>query len=151
MSIDAIAPVRKSVRVRMTPARAFELFTRELARWWPLARYSCSGDANATVEFEGAGGRVIETARDGTRHVWGTLLEWNPPQSFAMTWHPTQPAEQATRVDVRFVPADGWTEIQFAHSGWEARGAQAFTARETYERGWTSVLEQYVAYAREVA
>lgn len=151
MSIEAIAPVRKSVRVRTAPARAFELFTRELARWWPLARYSCAGDAAVAVEFDVAGRQVVETARDGTRHVWGALLEWNPPHSFAMTWHPAQPAEHATRLDVRFVTADGWTEVQLVHSGWEARGEQAFTARQSYEGGWTAVLEKYVAHAREAS
>ena len=30
-----IAPVRKSIRVNAEPARAFEVFTAGLGRWWP--------------------------------------------------------------------------------------------------------------------
>ena len=31
-----IAPVRKSVRVKAPVARAFDVFTSGLSRWWPL-------------------------------------------------------------------------------------------------------------------
>jgi hypothetical protein len=31
-----IAPVRKSVRVKAPMARAFDVFTSGLSRWWPL-------------------------------------------------------------------------------------------------------------------
>jgi len=32
-----IAPVRKSVRVKAPVARAFNVFTSGLSRWWPIA------------------------------------------------------------------------------------------------------------------
>jgi hypothetical protein len=37
------APLQKTVTIRRrTAAEAFEVFTTEIARWWPLARYSIS-------------------------------------------------------------------------------------------------------------
>ena len=30
----AVAPVRKSIRVKATPERAFDVFTRGMSRWW---------------------------------------------------------------------------------------------------------------------
>jgi hypothetical protein len=30
-----VAPVRKSVRVNANSARAFEVFTQGMSRWWP--------------------------------------------------------------------------------------------------------------------
>src|SRR5262249_8589963 len=35
-----IAPVEKTVRVACAPARAFEVFTAQIARWWPLATHT---------------------------------------------------------------------------------------------------------------
>jgi len=89
--------------------------------------------------------------RDGTRHVWGSLLELNPPNAFAMTWHPGQPGEQATRVGVQFVSmADGGTEGRLAHSGCEVQGDRATDARNGYDGGWQVVLAKHAEKAREV-
>jgi uncharacterized protein YndB with AHSA1/START domain len=86
------------------------------------------------------------------RHVWGSLLEWNPPHAFAMTWHPGQPSEQATRVVVQFAAAAaGGTEVRLLHSGWEARGDRAIDARNSYDGGWQVVLAKYTERAREAA
>ena len=145
-----IPPVDKCVQVMLDPHQAFDLFTRDIARWWPLATHSCSGDSHATVSLDmQVGGTVIETTREGSRHPWGQLLEWNPPQGFAMTWHPGQPAGQATRVEVSFVALpSGGTEVRVRHSGWEARGDRAVAARDSYDNGWPRVLEQFIDAAR---
>jgi hypothetical protein len=34
-TIIQIAPVRKTVRVKASPQRAFEVFTAGIDRWWP--------------------------------------------------------------------------------------------------------------------
>jgi uncharacterized protein YndB with AHSA1/START domain len=144
----AIAPVRKSIRVRLEPAAAFDLFTRQLARWWPLAQHSCAGADAVDVEFEPrAGGTVFERTRAGERHVWGTLLDWEPPHRFAMTWHPGVEPAKATRLAVEFVAArDGGTEVNLVHDRWEARDE---SARRSYDGGWEGVLARFVAAAEE--
>ena len=38
----ALAPVEKSVWVPLTPDRAFDLYTRQLDTWWPVATHSLS-------------------------------------------------------------------------------------------------------------
>jgi len=56
------------------PDAAFSYFTRDIALWWPLTRYSCSEDRAARVVFEEReGGKLIETEGDGTQYVWGTV------------------------------------------------------------------------------
>ncbi len=37
---------------RARPTRAFDYFTRDIGRWWPVARYSCSEARAAGVSFE---------------------------------------------------------------------------------------------------
>lgn len=141
-----LAPVMKTLQVRLGPADAFDLFTRQMARWWPLARFSCGGAADAGIEIEPrVGGNIVEHTRDGARHVWGTLTAWEPPHRFAMTWHPGQPPETATRLAVEFTPlAAGGTEVRLVHDGW--RDAER---RGGYQQGWDEVLACFVARTQE--
>lgn len=135
------ATVDRSVLVTLNPPEAWALFTQRLRDWWPLKSHSCSGDAQARVEFEPrVGGAVVEIAPDGRRHPWGTLAEWAPPHAFTMSWHPGQPTEQATRLRVTFTARADATEVRVQHDGWEARGAESDNARRDYDRGWPVVL-----------
>lgn len=93
-----LPPLRHRVQVRQAPAAAFELFTTQIARWWPFRGHSCFGDKAADVVFEPrVGGAVTEVALDGERMAWGTLTEWSPPDAFAMRWYPGLDAAEATR------------------------------------------------------
>ena len=143
-----IASVIKTVHVRLAPTDAFDLFARQLTRWWPLAQYSCGGTDAERVEVEmRIGGSVIEHTKSGARHVWGTVTAWDPPHGFAMTWHPAHSADEATRLRVEFLAgASGGTEVRLTHDGWEAREAGT---REAYDGGWSGVLARYVAAAEE--
>lgn len=151
MSEGDMPPVVKSLRVALPPSAAFELFTRELARWWPLATHSCAGaDAVDVVIEPHAGGRVTEHARDGRQAPWGTVLAWDPPRHFAMSWHPASDPAMATRVDVRFAAADGGgCRLELIHSGWEVRGGEGAAVRERYDDGWVKVLERYAQATRQ--
>ena len=147
--LASVAPVCKSVTVRLRPLEAFALFTDELSKWWPLATHSCNGRRARRVVVEPrAGGAVTEHAEDGGTAPWGRVLAWDPPAHFAMSWHPGSPESDATRVDVRFSDAgDGLCRVDLVHSGWEAR-ADGPAARNRYEGGWETVLASYAAAAR---
>ena len=143
----SIPPIEKTIRVRLIPADAFDLFTRQITRWWPLAQYSCGGADALGLEFEEkVGGVVIERTRGGERHVWGTVTAWDPPHRFSMTWHPGHPLQEATRLTVEFTAAESGTEVRLFHDGWEARDPQA---RESYDGGWPAVLARYAAATEE--
>jgi uncharacterized protein YciI len=131
----AVAPIRREVRVGCDAETAFELFTAHLAAWWPMAEHSVYG-ARASVAFED--GRVVE--RLGSEHaVWGTVLEWDRPDGFSMTWHPGQGPERATEVAVSFQADGDDTVVTLTHTGWE-RLAEPEAAREEYNSGWPHVL-----------
>ncbi len=143
----ALAPVVKTVLVAASPDRAFEVFTSRLGDWWPLARYSVDGPkAEGVVMDCREGGEVVETTGDGSREVWGTVVEWAPPDRLALTWHPGQPADEATRVEVAFVAEGTSTRLTLTHTGWEGHGAGA-EARASYDSGWVAVLEGFGALA----
>jgi uncharacterized protein YndB with AHSA1/START domain len=139
-----LPPVDRRVTVPLAPDDAFALFTRGMRAWWPFEGHSCSGQAGGDVQFEPwLGGAVTEVGRDGSRHAWGTLSEWNPPHGFAMSWHPGLPTEVATQLRLSFTPTAAGTEVRVLHSGWEARGEQAAEKRDQYNSGWPLTLQAF--------
>lgn len=138
-------PVIKIVTVRADQLSAFGRFTSEMASWWPLPSHSVGGLNAETVVMEGrVGGRIIERIRGGGESVWGTISAWDPPRRVAFSWHPGDPAEKATNVEVRFVAIDSArTRVELEHVGFERLGAMAKKARRGYPIGWAYVLGLY--------
>ena len=42
--VATIPPVALDTLVPCSPEAAFDYFTRDIARWWPLAEHSCGGE-----------------------------------------------------------------------------------------------------------
>lgn len=138
-----LAPIEIDLVVPCAPERAFDYFTRDIGRWWPLATHSCAGERAAGVAFEPrVGGMLVETARDGTRHSWGTIEAWEPGHRVAFTWHPGRDPATAQRVDVEFRATPAGTRVTLVHGGWETLGEQAAQTRGHYVEGWRQVLVQ---------
>jgi len=143
-----VTPLRKSIVVRRPPAEAFEIFTARLSRWWPLSKFSIhQAEAVSCVVEPRVGGAVYEVARNGDRGIWGTVLAWDPPGRFVMTWHPGRPADSAQEVEVRFVAVREGTRVELEHRGWTALGPAAGEARTGYDEGWGIVLGTHYAEA----
>jgi hypothetical protein len=51
-----VAPVRKSIRVRATPERAFDIFTAGMSRWWNRHEFRSGGSVR-----QGRGAAVTST------------------------------------------------------------------------------------------
>jgi uncharacterized protein YndB with AHSA1/START domain len=154
MSVERIEPylepVRKAVRVARTPDEAFDLFTAQLARWWPLATHSL-GQARARdcgIEPR-VGGAVYEVGDDGQRAAWGEVRVWEPPRRFVMTWHPGRAPDAAQEVEVRFLADGDGTRVELEHRGWQALGSEAPRVREQYDGGWAVVLGRYAGVTGE--
>ena len=141
MTATALDPVRRSREVAAAPERTWTALTAEIGRWWPLGgRFSCSGDPTAAVAFRD--GLLVETEPDGTEHVWGEVLRWEPPHRVLLTWHPGQPAgPTATEVELTVVPlSSGGSRVEVVHTGWERLARDPAPVRESYDGGWDSVL-----------
>ena len=141
--MSTVPPIRREILVDADPQTAFEVFTARIGRWWPLEEHSVYG-ASATVAFED--GRLVERSADGQAAVWGAVTRWEPPTAVAFSWHPGQPAERASRVEVTFAAADGRTLVTLEHAGWEVFADPA-AARAEYDQGWPAVLAGYREYA----
>ena len=146
-----IAPIVMKTSVSCPPARAFAYFTRDIARWWPLARYSCGGADAQDVRFEPhVGGGILETTRDGTTHRWGTVSAWAPGERVTFSWHPGRDDSAAQWVDVTFAATAAGTLVTLTHGGFEKLGARAQQAKSEYENGWPAVFGRlYPAYCTQ--
>jgi uncharacterized protein YndB with AHSA1/START domain len=144
-----IAPVRATVKVPVLPERAYELFSRDLGAWWPLSTHSVGLERSMSVSVgRSVGEPIVETLRDGTTAVWGTILELEPPNRITFNWHAGRSADLTTLVEVTFsADSEGSTIVELVHSGWE-RWADGSSQAAGYQEGWPLVLEAYVEGAR---
>jgi uncharacterized protein YndB with AHSA1/START domain len=135
-------PLRIEFTVACPPARAFEVWTAEISRWWPKG-HSVSGDPGLTVTLEPrVGGRIFERTPQGAEHEWGEVLAWEPPQRLVYLWHLRFDRSDATEVEITFTGGDE-TTVTIVHSGWERLGAVGPERRERNERGWAGLVPHY--------
>src|SRR5262245_30868377 len=112
-STETYTPLHKTVTVPWSQERAFHRFTSEIGSWWPLKTHSVGGEQSVHCVFEGrVGGQIYEETRDGTRHVWGTVLEWEPPARAVFTWHPDRTPDVAQNIEIRFTPDGNGTRLE---------------------------------------
>jgi len=144
-----IAPVRKSIRVNATQARAFDVFTSGLGRWWPRDHGIGNKPMKAAVMETRLGGRWYELAEDGTQANVGRIIVWEPPQRFVMTWDINSRWKPDTtissEVEVRFI-ADGAnaTRVELEHRKFEQMGTEAGESmRKDVDGGWPRLLELF--------
>lgn len=141
-------PVVKTVEVPCSAARAFDVFVRNTAKWWPLDRHSVSAGAgkaarDITIDPH-VGGAIRETTHEGNISEWGRVLEFAEGKAFAMTWHPGNPASLATHLRLEFIQlAPDRTRVVLTHSGWEVLAGDADERRNGYNSGWNGVLDVF--------
>jgi uncharacterized protein YndB with AHSA1/START domain len=150
---NAIAPVRKSIRVKAPMAHAFEVFTVGLTRWWPANHGVGKKPIEKVLMEPRLGGRWLEIAEDGTQTVVATITHWEPPHRVVMIWQVNAEwkpdAAMKSEVDVRFRPdgADA-TRVELVHHKFETMGVEAGASmRKDVDGGWPGLLERFVAEA----
>ncbi len=116
--------VQVTIEVAVDAATAFDVFTRDVDRWWKRGpRYRFVAPYAGTLVFEpGVGGRLLHVPQEGGMSFEvGRIRVWEPPTRLALTWRlPNFTAGQLTEVDVRFEAVDGGTRVVLTHSGWDS-------------------------------
>ena len=137
--------ISKSIHVKRPPQAAFQVFTEQMASWWPLKQGFSFGRERADKIFiePKIGGRFFERFTDGEEMVVGKVTAYDPPARVAFTWQP--PDWGVTEVDVRFFADGDGTRVELEHRGWEKAGAEAQKQFTGYNGGWDFILERYVA------
>ena len=114
------APIRKTVSVKATPQRAFEVFTTGIDSWWPRTHKLGSAPLKQAIIEPRPGGRWYEIDEDGAECSWGEVLAWDPPKRLLLAWRIdaefTFNPDLLTEVEVNFTPeAGGQTRVDFEH------------------------------------
>ncbi|MDB5431131.1 MAG: ATPase [Caulobacter sp.] len=145
------APVRKTVTVKATPARAFEVFTAGFDRWWPRSHHIGGAELKQAFIEPRVGGRWYEVNSEGAECDWGKVLAWEPPGRLMLAWQigfdwKYDPA-LVTEVEVVFTAVgEGMTRVDFEHRNLERMGANAVDARASLDNpnGWGAILQSFV-------
>lgn len=144
-SPEMLPPVVKTITVACPPERAFDIFTTQIATWWPLDKHSCAameGETSQKLEIDcREGGEIWETDHKGERQKWGSFDVFAPPARLRILWHINRPENEATHVEVEFKPSAEVCEVTLTHSNWEAFAERAADMREGYNGGWVYVFE----------
>ena len=147
----AVAPVRKSVRVDAGAARAFDVFTAGLTRWWPRTHHIGAAAMKDAVIEPRVGGRWYERGEDGSECEWGKVLVWEPPYRVVLAWHITPQFKydptRFSEVEVRFI-AEGAavTRVDLEHRDLDRFGAdEGAQMREKVDapNGWSAIMALY--------
>jgi uncharacterized protein YndB with AHSA1/START domain len=147
--------VRKSVTVKASAERAFQVFTEGFDTWWPRSHHIGKSPMTKAIIEGFPGGRCYNEQADGTDCPWGEILVWEPPRRFVMAWKisPQWQYEpdlaKSSEVEVRFVPEpDGSTRVELEHRHFERMGEGWENTRnqvDSNKMGWSDLLDMYAA------
>ena len=151
----SIAPVRKSVVVAATPAKAFDVFTAGIDRWWPKSHGIGAAPIRKSVIEPFVGGRWYTACEDGTDVVVGHVRVWQPGERLVVSWEvsaewkPDGRAAFASEVELWFhAEAGGRTRVELEHRNFERMGAtEGETMRKGVDGGWPTLLDLFATAA----
>ena len=144
------APIRKTLLLAATPAKAFEVFTAKFDRWWPRTHYiGTSPLVRATIE-PGVGGRWYSTHENGQDAPWGEVLVWEPPHRLILAWRISHEwgyvPTLLTEVEVQFIALDDKrTRVELEHRHLERMGdtPKVEETIRSMDQGWGMILGRF--------
>jgi uncharacterized protein YndB with AHSA1/START domain len=147
----SIAPIVRSVVVKASPARAFDLFVANMQDWWPKGHTIGKKPFAEIVTEPQVGGRWFERDADGNETHWGKVLAWEPPSRLLLAWQInsrwTHDPDFLTEVELTFVQVEaGGTLVTLEHRNLERFGADAATVASALGGGWPSHLAAFAQY-----
>jgi uncharacterized protein YndB with AHSA1/START domain len=147
------APVRKAVTVKAAPARAFEVFTAGMSRWWHPDHHLGKAALKDVVLEPRVGGRWYEIGADGGECDWGHVIAWEPPVRVVLAWQLDGDwrfdPDFITEVEVRFIPEGSGTRVELEHRALERYGEKTDGVRASLDSkdGWEGGLILFAAEA----
>lgn len=147
-------PVNRSVTVRTSVERAFEIFTAGFDSWWPRTHHIGKSPMKRAIIEPFVGGRCYTEQVDGSDCAWGTVMAWEPPRRLVFAWQITHEwgfepdLANASEVEVLFTPQqDGSTRVDLEHRSFTrlGPGADAMRTAVSSEGGWGTLLKMFAA------
>ena len=150
-----VQPIRRTVDVKLPPARAFDLFASRAGEWWPAGKTVGKRPHVDIVLEPRAGGRWFERDAEGAECQWGTVMAWEPPHRLLLGWRLDSRFQYdpdfMTEVELTFADAPGGgSTVTLEHRDLEQFGREAETVAASLGGGWASRLADYAAHANKV-
>ena len=153
--MTAVSPVRAAIFVDTLQDRAFQAFTADIGRWWPLEYSYAQAELDTAVIEPRAGGLWFERDRAGQETAWGQVRAWEPPSRLVLSFavgpdRAPEPEERASEVEIRFVPEGRGTRVELEHRDFERHGDGAQRLRDgmASPQGWPLILAAYARHVR---
>jgi uncharacterized protein YndB with AHSA1/START domain len=110
-----------ALRVKATPARAFQAFVEEIGAWWRPSVLFQTTPRPGVLSFEpGEGGRLIETRDGGKVFEIGRIRTWEPPSRLVFSWRQASfPPDLHTEIEVGFEAVGEETRVSIEHRGFD--------------------------------
>ena len=146
------AAIVKTIEVKATPERAFDVFASHMGEWWHKEHSIADGTTQQDVIIEPRnGGRWFELGADGSEHPWGHVIAYDPPRRLLLAWQLNRDfafdPDLVTEVEVRFEPTGRGTRVHFEHRLLERMGEGVAEQFEAMHGGWEMLLELFTAHA----
>ena len=147
----APAPIRRTVKVRASLEKAFDIFVGGMGSWWLKSHSLLQAPQKDVVVEPRAGGRWYEIGEDGSEQTWGRVLGWERPGRLLLAWQLNADwaydPEFETTVEVRFTADGDHVIVDFEHRDLERFGPNADAVRGNYDTGmdggWRALLDNY--------
>jgi hypothetical protein len=147
-------PVCKSITVKASADRAFQVFTEGFDTWWPRSHHIGKSPMTKAIIQGRMGGRCYSEQVDGTECDWGQILVWEPPRRFVIAWQITHQwgyepdLAKSSEVEIRFTPeGDSSTRVDLEHRYFQRHGPGGDAMRTAVDgaMGWGELLKVYAA------
>lgn len=144
-----IVPVKKTLTVNASQARAFDVFTAGINAWWPRQHHIGATPPVKFVIEPRLGGRWYATHEGGEETTNGHVLVWEPPSRAVFSWEISAQWKESpgigSEVEIRFI-AEGpkTTRVELLHHKFEAMGEEDGTKmRNGVDGGWVGILDLF--------
>jgi uncharacterized protein YndB with AHSA1/START domain len=155
---DAAATVTESIVVEAPIERAFQVFTDDIASWWPPDHHILEGELAEMVFEAHVGGHIYDRSVDGRECRWARVLAYDPPNRVVFSWDITtawqieaDPAK-TSEIEVSFTPeGEDRTRVELEHRNIERHGDGWDKMREAVGSpgGWRRGLEAFAERAAQ--
>jgi uncharacterized protein YndB with AHSA1/START domain len=152
--------VQTSIGVQAPQPLAFDVFTKDMASWWPPDHHILEGELAEMVLEPREGGRVSDVGVDGSECQWARVLAFEPPSRLVISWDitpqwkiQTDPAK-TSEIEVRFIaegPERTRVELEHRHLDRHGEGWQGMRDAVDSPGGWNRGLKAYAERVDDVA
>jgi uncharacterized protein YndB with AHSA1/START domain len=158
MNVQAPASsIQKSITVDAPVERAFDVFTQEMASWWPPEHHLLDAPLGEMVVEPRVGGDIYDVGTDGSTCRWARVLEYDPPSLFVFSWDINLQWEIETDLDrtsevaVTFTAeGEARTRVDLEHRNLDHHGEgwEKMRAAVGSDDGWMVGLRRFAEAAR---